>query len=58
MGMSFQINKFKLNNAPNDVIFLMTQETLDVKVIDGKTKRFDSQRKRFRITYKTKSQEQ
>ena len=36
----------------------MTQETLDVKVIDGKTKRFDSQRKRFRITYKTKSQEQ
>ena len=20
MGMSFQINKFKLNNAPNDVI--------------------------------------
>lgn len=36
----------------------MTQETLDVKVIDGKTKTFDSQRKKFRITYKTKSQEQ
>ena len=36
----------------------MTQETLDVKVIDDKTKRFDSQRKRFRIIYKAKSQEQ
>ena len=36
----------------------MTQETLDVKVIDGKTKTFDSQRKKFRITYKTKSHEQ
>ena len=36
----------------------MTQETLDVKVIDGKTKTFDSQRKKFRITYKTKSHKQ
>lgn len=35
----------------------MTQETLDMKVIDGQTKRFDSQSQRFRITYKTKSQE-
>ena len=32
----------------------MTQETLDVKIIDGQTKRLDSQSQKFWITHKTK----